>query len=71
MKTTKQYIAKLEELENGDKFSFRTIKTPIWYRFIEIKDGILIYEEIRSGFRHSSTLDGFLRLDTTVLKKSN
>jgi hypothetical protein len=42
------------DLKNGDIFSFRIIKKPIWWRFIEIKNGTFIYEEIRSKFRHTT-----------------
>jgi len=50
----------INELKNGDIFSFRTIKRPIWWRYIEVKEGEFTYEEIRSGFRHSSTFKGFV-----------
>jgi hypothetical protein len=43
-----QLLIKVTELKNGDLFSFRTIKKPIWWRFIEIKDGVIVYEGIRN-----------------------
>jgi len=51
-------------LKKGDIFSFRTIQKPIWWRFIEIKKGKVIYEEIRNKYRHSSN-----QINSTVLKR--
>jgi len=60
----KRKLTKITELEEGDLFSFRTLMRPIWWRFIEIKEGEIIYEEIRSKYRHSSTF-----VDSIVLKR--
>lgn len=47
-------IIGINELKEGDIFSFRTIKTPIWWRFISVIPGEIHYEEIKSKFRHTS-----------------
>jgi hypothetical protein len=49
----KNEIVDINDLKEGDIFSFRTEAKPIWWRFIQIKQGSLIYEEIRSKYRHS------------------
>jgi len=53
-------IVKIIELKTDDIFSFRTIMKPIWWRFIEIRDDLIIYEEIRSKFRHSTSFKNIL-----------
>ena len=61
----KRKLIKITELKEGDIFSFRTLMTPIWWRFIGIKEGTIVYEEIRSKYKHNSTL-----IDSTVFKKN-
>ena len=60
----KTELTNLSSLKEGDIFSFRTIKRPIWWRFESYSGSILIYEEIRSKFRHISMIN-----DWCVLKK--
>jgi hypothetical protein len=65
MATKDGQLIKVSELKNGDLFSFRTIKKPIWWRFLEIKDGLIIYEAIKDkNYQFTS-----LRTWITVLKK--
>ncbi|MFA5715028.1 MAG: hypothetical protein WC998_04780 [Candidatus Paceibacterota bacterium] len=52
----KTEIIKTTELNEGDIFSFRTILKPIWFRFIEFEQGVLVYEEIRNKFRHTANM---------------
>jgi hypothetical protein len=47
-------IVNITELKKGDIFSFRTVMKPIYWRFIEIKQGVVYYEEIRSKYQHTS-----------------
>jgi len=65
MKTDLIYIFNLKK---GDIFSFRTIQKPIWWRFIEIKEMEIIYEEIRSKYRHRSPLVKSIVLKRISLK---
>jgi hypothetical protein len=57
---------KINELKEGDLFSFRTYTRPIWWRFIKLKDSILTYEEIKSKFKHHTRIELF----PIVLKKN-
>jgi len=61
---TKEEFAKINDLQSGDIFSFRTYKKPIWWRFIEINDREVVYEEIKNKYRHNSTL-----INSIVLKR--
>jgi hypothetical protein len=61
---TEPILIKITELRFGDIFSFRTIKRPIWWRFVTIAEGDIIYEEIRSKFRHTTPI-----IDVKILKK--
>lgn len=45
----KTVLTKMNELKPGDLFSFRTERTPIWWRFVEYKEDKLIYEGIRDN----------------------
>lgn len=62
--STHSILTSVSELKQGDIFSFRTIKRPIWWRFVQNEEGIILYEEIKSGFRHTSTFR-----NQTVLKR--
>ena len=55
---------KIDDLKTGDIFSFRTIERPIWWRFIKFEKGELIYEEIRSKYRHKA-----VHTATIILKR--
>jgi len=46
---TKEKLIKMNGLKPGDLFSFRTIKRPIFWRFIEYRNDELIYEGIRDN----------------------
>jgi hypothetical protein len=50
----KSEIVKITELKKDDIFSFRTVMKPIYFRFVELKQGIITYEEIKSKFQHTS-----------------
>jgi hypothetical protein len=52
----KTELIKITELKKDDIFSFRTVMKPIYFRFIEVKQGIIIYEEIKSKFKHTSQI---------------
>lgn len=54
-KKMKTSIVKISELKKGDIFSFKTIMTPIWWRFISFNQGIISYEEIKNNFEHTET----------------
>lgn len=45
----KTIIVKMNELNSGDLFSFRTIRQPIYWRFIKYRNDELIYEGIRDN----------------------
>ena len=52
----KTEIVKITELKEGDLFSFRTITSPIYWRFLSFIQGVITYEEIRSKIKHTSNV---------------
>jgi len=63
----KTKLVKISELKKGDLFSFRTIMRPIFWRFVNLCNDIIVYEEIRSNYPHTSERENIG--ETIVLKK--
>jgi hypothetical protein len=48
-------IVNVADLKEGDLFSFKTIKRPVFFRFVKLENGIITYEEIKSHYQFTTS----------------